>query len=466
MGGQLEVDSLPGAAQTVFSFSVPLPVSAEQAPFELVAPAKAAAPAPVVKAIAPPALKASSSPAIAAPAVMLASSAANGAGAKVQRDFDDLFSIPQAAWTDVTTSNEAKLHVVPGGVAAGGDEKETKRAPAVGLAAATARTPHCLVVDDNAICQKVAKKMLESLGCTVAVASNGLEAVMAIKDAPWSFDFVLMDLRMPVMDGIDATTQIRKGMRLASLPVVAFTAEVGPEVRDLCRDARFDGFLPKPADRVALRGELERLVISPGAGQCSTLPAEEDGPAPNCAATSCAAAASTVVAAGPTKQAKQSGPRAEQGSFDSLGSIVVAPVEVGGLASAGLPPAGQAKGASGLSGPLHVLAVDDNAICLKVVKKMLERLGCTVQLAANGLEAVNAVREAPGSFDFVLMDLRMPVMDGIDATVRIRKELGLTALPIVAFSAEASARSTPPPAPSPPRDPSVDSIGLLVIRNY
>ena len=49
--------------------------------------------------------------------------------------------------------------------------------------------------------------MLESLGCTVEVAGNGLEAVMRIKDAPWTFDFVLMDLRMPIMDGIDATIQ-------------------------------------------------------------------------------------------------------------------------------------------------------------------------------------------------------------------------------------------------------------------
>ena len=93
---------------------------------------------------------------------------------------------------------------------------------------------------------------------------------------------------------------------------------------------------------------------------------------------------------------------------------------------------------------LRVLAVDDNAICLKVVKKMLEKLGCAVQLASNGLEAVEAVRAAPGGFDFALMHLRMPVMDGIDATVRIRKELRLTALPIVAFSAEVRAPSSLP----------------------
>ena len=52
---------------------------------------------------------------------------------------------------------------------------------------------------------QVAKKMVEKLGCTAEVAGNGLEAVQMIKNAPWNYDLVLMDLRMPVMDGIEAT---------------------------------------------------------------------------------------------------------------------------------------------------------------------------------------------------------------------------------------------------------------------
>ena len=393
MGGELEVESRLGAKETLFYFSVPLPVLPQQASFQLARPLAAAVATPAAlqqgAATAP----------VARPQATKPAAAAANAG-RVQRDFDDLYSTPSpSSWMDVSGSSEAGRHVVP---PVSEEAAAAPPPPAVGLAAATARSPHCLVVDDNAICQKVAKKMLESLGCTVELASNGLEAVMRIKEAPWSFDFVLMDLRMPVMDGIDATVQIRKEMRLLSLPVVAFSAEVGDDVRELCRDARFDGFIAKPADKAVLRAELDRLVVSAGAGQCAAAAfaaATEAALGHPGKADCCAGGPPPAAAAAPVVAAAQ-------------------PAEVSAPAA------------------LRVLAVDDNAICLKVVKKMLDKLGCTVQLASNGLEAVEAVRAAPGGFDFVLMDLRMPVMDGIDATVKIRKELGLTALPIVAFSAE------------------------------
>jgi len=404
MGGVLEVESHPGAPKTVFSFSVPLAVLPEQKPYArpaASAPAQVAQPV-VEKCPALPAPVPAPEAAMVSPAP--ASTARRHDAGRVQRDFNDLFSCP-TAWTDVANSAEAERHVALR--AAGGDDEAEKRLPpAVGLAACTARNPHCLVVDDNAICQKVAKKMLESLGCTVELASNGLEAVMLIKEAPWSFDFVLMDLRMPVMDGIDATLQIRKELRLLSLPVVAFSAEVGSDVRELCRDARFDGFVAKPADKATLRAELDRLVVS------------DVGQGASDAFTSAAEA--------------KAGGGSVQRQFDQLGVCGPDP------AVDALPPSPlrAATASKGLPAVLRVLAVDDNAICLKVAKKMLEKLGCTVRLANNGLEAVNAIRAAPADFDFVLMDLRMPVMDGIEATVRIRKELGLTALPIVAFSAE------------------------------
>ena len=334
----------------------------------------------------------------------------------MQRDFDDLHNA-RDAWVDVERSSEAQRHVAPAPAAAQGD---AVLPPAVGLAAATARAPHCLVVDDSAICQKVAKRMLESLGCTVEVAGNGLEAVMRIKAAPWSFDLVLMDLRMPVMDGIDAATQIRKELRLLALPIVALSAEVGGDVRELCRESRFDGFVAKPADRAALRAELDRLVVSAAAGQ------------------SPAAAAYVAAAAGQPRPTPFGPGEEQQRDFEFLGACGLPDIRAGEAdvltsVSGASAPAASVKP---LAGALRVLAVDDNAICLKVVRRMLEKLGCAVRLAANGQEALEAVRAAPGGFDLVLMDLRMPVMDGIEATVRIRTELGLTALPIVAFSAE------------------------------
>ena len=137
------------------------------------------------------------------------------------------------------------------------------------------------------------------------------------------------------------------------------------------------------------------------------------------AATGAAAGAASKSAGGPEGEA------GKQRDFDFLGAGE-APCAAAYVAPTVAAPPAPALPSKGLPSALRVLAVDDNAICLKVVKKMLEKLGCSVQLANNGLEAVEAVRAAPGGFDFVLMDLRMPVMDGIEATVRIRKELGLT----------------------------------------
>jgi two-component system, sensor histidine kinase len=89
--------------------------------------------------------------------------------------------------------------------------------------------------------------------------------------------------------------------------------------------------------------------------------------------------------------------------------------------------------------PIHVLLAEDNAINQKLAGTLLARLGCTFELAGNGLEATDAVNR--GSFDLVLMDCMMPDMDGYEATRRIRlreAEASLTRLPIVALTANAT----------------------------
>ena len=72
--------------------------------------------------------------------------------------------------------------------------------------------------------------------------------------------------------GPDFGPPLCANLLLLSLPVVAFSAEVGDDVRELCRDARFDGFIARPADKAILRAELDRLVVSAGAGQCAQRP--------------------------------------------------------------------------------------------------------------------------------------------------------------------------------------------------
>ncbi len=91
-----------------------------------------------------------------------------------------------------------------------------------------------------------------------------------------------------------------------------------------------------------------------------------------------------------------------------------------------------------LSG-MRILVVEDNLINQQVAEELLSNEGAVVSLAANGLLGVEAVRAASPQFDVVLMDIQMPVLDGYGATQRIREDLGLKDLPIVAMTANAMA---------------------------
>ena len=91
-----------------------------------------------------------------------------------------------------------------------------------------------------------------------------------------------------------------------------------------------------------------------------------------------------------------------------------------------------------LSG-MRILVVEDNLLNQQVAEELLALEGAVVSLAANGLLGVEAVRAAAPQFDVVLMDIQMPVLDGYGATQRIREELGLKDLPIVAMTANAMA---------------------------
>ncbi|HLL25551.1 MAG TPA: PAS domain S-box protein, partial [Kofleriaceae bacterium] len=95
----------------------------------------------------------------------------------------------------------------------------------------------------------------------------------------------------------------------------------------------------------------------------------------------------------------------------------------------------EAGPALALLGGVRILIADDSAINLEVARRILEHEGASVQLCSNGQEAVEALLARPDPYDIVLMDLQMPVLDGFDATERIRRGLGLTALPIIALTA-------------------------------
>jgi PAS domain S-box-containing protein len=107
---------------------------------------------------------------------------------------------------------------------------------------------HILAVDDNRINLMVLEKALKNEGAEVTLAADGQQALQILQARPGDFQVVLMDVQMPVMDGLSATRAIRNDPALRHLPVVALTAGVLPEERQAALDAGVDGFLAKPLD--------------------------------------------------------------------------------------------------------------------------------------------------------------------------------------------------------------------------
>ncbi len=122
---------------------------------------------------------------------------------------------------------------------------QASSAPGSGLALAGLRF---LVVDDSDTHRVLLRQALTLEGARVATAVNGQQAVQRLAATPAGYDAVLMDLQMPVMDGLTATRQIRGALGLRSLPVIALTAGVLPEQRQAALAAGVDAVLTKPLD--------------------------------------------------------------------------------------------------------------------------------------------------------------------------------------------------------------------------
>ncbi len=117
----------------------------------------------------------------------------------------------------------------------------------------------CLVVDDNPVNQKVVSAMVKRLGMNVINASNGKEALDVMKKSAGDVSIILMDIQMPVMDGIEATKHIREELGL-DIPVIACTAHVTEEFRKKCEVAGMDDYLIKPVNPKTLREKISRFL--------------------------------------------------------------------------------------------------------------------------------------------------------------------------------------------------------------
>jgi PAS domain S-box-containing protein len=157
---------------------------------------------------------------------------------------------------------------LPCAIAAAG--KETAPAPDPQASVTNAAPPALrsggasliLLVEDNTVNQRVASRMLEKMGHRVVVAADGVEAVTAFANT--RFDLVLMDMQMPVMDGVEATEFIRAREEGTRTPIIALTANVLPSDRKRCLAAGMDDYLAKPFDFEKLRAMLERWLQARG----------------------------------------------------------------------------------------------------------------------------------------------------------------------------------------------------------
>lgn len=117
-----------------------------------------------------------------------------------------------------------------------------------------------LVVEDNHVNQKVVTAVLRKRGFTIELANDGQEALQKLETSG-SFDLVLMDVQMPVLDGLEATRLIRKEARWNSLPIVAMTAHAMNGDKERCLEAGMNGYISKPVHPSLLLSTVDEIIL-------------------------------------------------------------------------------------------------------------------------------------------------------------------------------------------------------------
>jgi CheY-like chemotaxis protein/nitrogen-specific signal transduction histidine kinase/HPt (histidine-containing phosphotransfer) domain-containing protein len=232
-----------------------------------------------------------------------------------------------------------------------------------------------LLVEDNAINREILVDYATSWHMQVSVAHDGADALARLKKAEAensSFQMVIIDMKMPNMNGLELAAKIRANKQFAHLPLVMLTSTLFRGEAKEAKELGFAAYVTKPIRR----SDLYQCLIQ------AIRENKEIGPASN--------------------------------------SITVTKIES--------DPKFQAR----------ILIADDNLVNQEVVGLMLQKIGCHVDIANNGKEALQAVTN--NHYDLVMMDCMMPKLDGYEATRTIRQLQAsgeLPSFPVIAITANA-----------------------------
>lgn len=231
-----------------------------------------------------------------------------------------------------------------------------------------------LVVDDNATNRLILEREARTWGMSVFSAESG-DGALAWIDGGGTYDIAILDFLMPEMDGMALARELRERPTTQMVPRVLLSSVAADDMAVFRVDEN-------------ARQEFAAILTKPV-------------------------------------------------HLGHLGAVLATALGPETVKASRSPVAAGVDASLGDRHPLRVLLAEDNRINQRVAVKMLERMGYRADVAANGLEAVEAVARQP--YDVVLMDMQMPEMDGVTATQRIRATLPKSAQPrIIAMTANAS----------------------------
>jgi len=251
--------------------------------------------------------------------------------------------------------------------------KKIKKIPEVSLPGQKA-----LIIDDNQANLTILTHILEYADIKVVSLLTGEDVLATLQSAMDSgepFDFSVCDIQMPKISGYDVAKQIRESASgFQHLPLLALSSLAKHDAKK-CEEAGFNGFLNKPAKREKIYQILGKIL-----GDKKNIIKKKVS---------------------------------EKQRIMTQHSI-----------------------REDMKHSVNILLIEDNPVNQKLAKLMLAKAGYKVEVADNGREGVNKFTASPDNFDLIFMDIQMPEMDGIEATIALRAQ-GFESIPIIAMTADA-----------------------------